>query len=314
MPDVDLTPIRQQYLEIKSKYPDTLLFFRLGDFYETFDQDAEIASRELDIVLTSRAVAKGNRVPMAGIPYHAVENYLSRLIDKGFHIAICEQMGEQPVKGIFPREVVRVVTPGTLLESNLLENSRNNYLVSLVIQDGKAGIAYTDISTGEFGVTEISSDDIQTPVKAELARLRPAEILLPESTELGNGLPGHVSKWQDWRFEFSRCKQVLQDHFKVGSLDGFGLRGMNLGIRAAGSVLQYLKETQPAAISLLVSLSTYHLSDFMVLDAATRRNLRINRDHPGRQSTGIVTFCTGSNCNSFGTPLDQAMVRQTITG
>ena len=135
----DVTPIRQQYLEIKRQYPDTILFFRLGDFYETFDQDAETASRELDLVLTGRNVAKGMRVPMAGIPYHAVENYLARLIEKGFHVAICEQVGDQPVKGLFPREVVRVVTPGTVIEPGLLKGDRNNYLVGIAISDKAAG-------------------------------------------------------------------------------------------------------------------------------------------------------------------------------
>ena len=133
----DITPIRQQYLDVKRQYPDAILFFRLGDFYETFDQDAEITSRELDIVLTSRPVAKGIRIPMAGIPYHAVENYLARLIEKGFHVAICEQVGEQPVKGLFPRKVVRVVTPGTVVEPGLLPGDTNNYLAAIVLQDGK---------------------------------------------------------------------------------------------------------------------------------------------------------------------------------
>ena len=137
----DVTPIRQQYLEVKRQHPDSIVFFRLGDFYETFDQDAEIASRELDIVLTSRPVAKGMRIPMAGIPYHAVENYLARLIEKGYHVAICEQVGEQPAKnGLFTREVVRVVTPGTIVEPGLLHGDRNNYLISLVLRDERAGL------------------------------------------------------------------------------------------------------------------------------------------------------------------------------
>ena len=141
----DVTPIRQQYLDIKKKYPDTIVFFRLGDFYETFDEDAEITSRELDIVLTGRSVAKGNRVPMAGIPYHAVDNYLSRLIDKGYHVAICEQVGAQPSKGLFPREVVRVVTPGTVFEPALLKSDRNNYLAAVDCLEDRFGIAYVDI-------------------------------------------------------------------------------------------------------------------------------------------------------------------------
>jgi len=300
MPDLDLTPIRQQYLEVKSKYPDAILFFRLGDFYETFDGDAEITSRELDIVLTSRAVAKGNRVPMAGIPYHAVENYLSRLIDKGYHIAICEQMGDQPIKGIFPREVIRVVTPGTLLETSLLASNKNNYLVCLISQDNKTGIAYTDISTGEFGATEIVSDDPTTQVKAELARLQPSELLLPESSLFANGSSWHVSKWQDWRFENNRCMQALQDHFQTSSLDGFGLRGMVLATRAAGAIVQYLKETQPTALPLLSSLCSYQLTDFMVLDAATRRNLELTETIRGGETQGSLLSVLDHTITAMG--------------
>src|SRR5512145_2468792 len=134
----DVSPARQQYLDIKRDYPDTILFFRLGDFYGTFDQDAEITARELDIVLTSKFVGKGQRVPLAGIPYHAVENYLARLIEKGYHVAICEQVGDQPIKGLFPREVVRVVTPGTVVEPGMLKGDRNNYLVGLALSENKA--------------------------------------------------------------------------------------------------------------------------------------------------------------------------------
>src|SRR5512141_2881579 len=156
MPE-DVTPVRQQYLEIKRDYPDTILFFRLGDFYETFDEDAETTARELDIVLTSRSVGKGTRAPLAGIPYHAVDNYLARLIEKGYHVAICEQMGDQPTKGIFPRKVVRVVTPGTVIDPGLLQSDSNNYLTAVVLEDGRAGIAYADITTGEFAVTEMDA-------------------------------------------------------------------------------------------------------------------------------------------------------------
>src|SRR5215470_16644589 len=141
----DVSPARQQYLEIKREYPDTILFFRLGDFYETFDEDAEITARELDIVLTSRPVGKGVRAPLAGIPYHALENYLARLIEKGYHVAICEQVGDQPIKGIFPRKVVRVVTPGTIMEPGMLSGDANNYLASVVVEEERAAVAYVDV-------------------------------------------------------------------------------------------------------------------------------------------------------------------------
>jgi len=271
----DITPIRKQYLQIKRQYPDAILFFRLGDFYETFDQDAEITSRELDIVLTSRNVAKGARVPMAGIPHHAAENYLSRLIERGYHVAICEQVGDEPVKGLFARQVVRVVTPGTVIEPGLLPSDANNYLVCVVVDDHKAGVAYVDITTGEFATTELESDDIFSTVRAELSRLRPAEVLFPDNILLNDNLGGHKTPWPAWRFEAARCQEELLQHFNVAALDGFGLRGFTQAIRSAGAILQYLKETQPAAVNLLDGLSTYSISDFMNLDAATRRNLEL---------------------------------------
>jgi DNA mismatch repair protein MutS len=287
MSNEDITPIRKQYLEIKRQYPDAILFFRLGDFYETFDQDAETTSRELDIVLTSRNVAKGVRIPMAGIPHHAAENYLARLIERGYHVAICEQVGEQPVKGLFPRQVTRVVTPGTVVEPGLLPGDSNNYLACVVLSEpgllvgqqgsplARAGVAYVDITTGEFSATELVAGDITSALRAEIVRLNPAEVLFPDSYKGGNGLTGHLTPWPDWRFELGRCQEELLRHFQAASLDGFGLRGLSLGVRAAGAILQYISGTQPAALKLLVGLSTYSLSDFMTLDASARRNLEL---------------------------------------
>jgi len=283
----EITPIRKQYLGIKRDYPDAIVFFRLGDFYETFDEDAETTARELDIVLTSRNVAKGVRVPMAGIPHHAAENYLARLIERGYHVAICEQIGEQPVKGIFPRKVVRVVTPGTIIEPGLLPGDGNNYLVCLVmgvdstqssnkqVHSQKAGLAYVDITTGEFAVTELEGINIVGGVRSEISRLNPAEILLPEQVYIGEGLPGHHKEWPAWRFEAGRCREVLLSHFEVTTLEGFGFRADTIGVQAAGAIVQYLTETQPAALTLLSGLSSYSLHDFMTLDTATRRNLEL---------------------------------------
>src|SRR5438552_3427659 len=182
MSEEDLTPIRRQYLDVKQQYPDTIVFFRLGDFYETFDGDAELAARELDIVLTGRNVAKGQRVPMAGIPYHAVEGYISKLIAKGYHVAICEQVSTQAVQGLFRREVVRVVTPGTLVEPGLLDAQRNNYLAALLVSASgdRAGLAHVDITTGEFGATQMVGPGAVSAVRHEILRLRPAELLIPE--------------------------------------------------------------------------------------------------------------------------------------
>lgn len=305
----DVTPIRQQYLDIKRQYPDAIVFFRLGDFYETFDRDAEIASRELDIVLTSRPVAKGTRVPMAGIPYHAVENYLARLIEKGYHVAICEQVGDQPVKGLFARQVVRVVTPGTLVEPGLLPSDRNNYLTAVVLTENQAGIASVDISTGEFIATEMEGADLSTNLRGELVRLRPAEILIAESTSLNDNLPFNLSRWPAWRFETNRCVDALLHHFQVGALDGYGLRGLNLATRAAGAIVQYLEETQPAALKLLSGVQTYTLSEFMTLDAATRRNLELTETIRGGEDTGSLLHILDRTV----TPMGKRLLRQWVS-
>ncbi|MFO3796876.1 MAG: DNA mismatch repair protein MutS, partial [Anaerolineales bacterium] len=281
----DITPIRKQYLEIKRQYPNTLLFFRLGDFYETFDEDAEIVARELDIALTSRPVGKGQRAPLAGIPYHAVENYLARLIERGYHVAICEQIGDQPIKGLVPRRVVRVITPGTVIEQNLLPSGANNYLACVFVEESRAALAYADITTGEFAVTEMEAGPALATLRAELTRLQPAETLHPDTLRLEeNGLPGHLTSWPSWRFESGRCQQVLLEHFQTLTLDGFGLRERSLAIRAAGALLQYVRETEPGALELLKGLRYYHLGEFMVLDAATRRNLELTESlRPNRR-------------------------------
>ena len=313
----DVTPIRQQYLEIKRQYPDTLLLFRLGDFYETFDQDAEIASRELDLVLTSRPIGNGLRAPLAGIPYHAIENYLARLIDKGYHVAICEQIGDQPAKGIFPRKVVRVVTPGTILEAGLLPVNSNNYLASIILQEGRAGIAYVDISTGEFAVTELDAPAGSSaaslnqdfgPVRAELTRLRPAEIIYPDNLVLPDGIPGHITAWPAWRFEPGKCQETLLSHFGVSSLEGFGLQGKSLAIRAAGGILQYIKETEEAALPLLSGLRLYSLSEFMTLDAATRRNLELTETLRGELRGSLLGVL-----DQTVTPMGKRNIRQWVS-
>jgi len=309
----DITPIRKQYLEIKRQYPDAILFFRLGDFYETFDQDAETAARELDIVLTSRPIGKGLRAPLAGIPYHAVENYLARLIDKGYHVAICEQVGEEPVKGIFSRKVVRVVTPGTLVEPGLLPGDANNYLACIVTEEERAGVAYVDITTGEFAATELAGDDLATALRAELARLRPAEILHAEGLRLPEGTPGHTTSWPAWRFEPGRCQEALLRHFQAGSLDGFGLRGLPLAARAAGGILQYLTDTQAAAMSLLTSLSTYSLTDFMILDAATRRNLELTETIRQTAERGQAKGSLLGVLDTTVSPMGKRLVRQWVS-
>jgi DNA mismatch repair protein MutS len=307
MSNDDITPVRQQYLEIKRNHPNEILFFRLGDFYETFDEDAEITARELDIVLTSRPVGKGVRAPLAGIPYHAVENYLARLIEKGYHVAICEQVGDQPEKGIFPRKVVRVVTPGTVVEPGLLPGDANNYLASVFLDEKSAAVAYADITTGEFAVTELSAEAL----RAELTRLHPAEILHPDNQKLNDGIQGHFTQISAWRFEPGKCEETLLAHFKAGSLDGFGIKGHGLAIRAAGVIVQYLKETQPDALNLLTGLRHYSLSEFMTLDAATRRNLELTETLRG-EIKGSLLSVLDHTITPMGKRLMRAWVSQPL--
>lgn len=308
-----VTPVRRQYLEIKKQHPDAIIFFRLGDFYETFDEDAEIVSSVLDIVLTSRNVGKGTRIPMAGIPHHAVENYLSRLIEKGYHVAICDQIGDTPVDGLMPREVVRVISPGTILESSLLQGDGNNYLACLVLEESRAGIAYVDITTGEYYVTEIQDDNPEDLAQAELLRLNPSEILIPESLEFqANGLPAHLTHFPDWRFEEDRCINVLQNHFQVKTLDGYGVRGFPYAIRAAGAILQYLEGNRAEALKLLLSLSHYSLEEFMTLDAATRRNLELTETIRSGSTAGSLLGILDRTVTPMGTRLIRQWVSKPL--
>lgn len=284
----DLTPLRQQYLDIKKQYPDTIVFFRLGDFYETFDEDAKATSDALDIVLTSRPVAKGVRVPMAGIPYHAVDNYIGRLIEKGYHVAICEQVGDQPDKGLFPREVVRVVTPGTVVEPNLLPSGRNNYLACVYTLENVAGLAYVDVSTGEFAATELTDRDVFVQLRAELKRLAPAEILVSDAVSLPADIQGNLTTIPNWYFEPGRSQELIKSRFNVSSLEGLGLKAMPLAMRAVGALLKYLQETQKGLAEVQFSFSTYSLTDFMVLDAETRRNLELTETLRDNRTDGSL--------------------------
>ena len=267
------TPIRQQYLRIKRRYPEAIVFFRLGDFYETFDEDAKLASRELEIVLTSREMGKGQRVPMAGIPYHALDNYLARLINRGYKVAICEQVTKPgETKGLVQREVVRLVTPGTVVEPSLLDSKSNNYLVSLVLADDAAGIAYVDITTSEFATTQVPFHR----AVPELERLKPSEIIMAEGAELsGLGLATSVTRLDDYWFELEVARQTMLDHFGVATLDGYGCGHLPLAVRAAGAIIHYLQETQKGVLGQLTRLTTYSTDSFMALDVQTQRNLEL---------------------------------------
>jgi DNA mismatch repair protein MutS len=280
-----VTPIRRQYLKIKHAYPNAIVLFRLGDFYETFDEDAELASRELEITLTSRSMGKNLRVPMAGVPAHSLESYLARLVKKGHQVAICEQLTDPAAsRGLVERDVVRVVTPGTLLEPGLLDQAANNYLASVVEEDGLAGLAYVDISTGEFATTQLD----QAHLALELVRISPAEVLVPRGNEAaweapwwavahgpeGAGGPS-LTPLEPSAFGLEAARQALLSHFRVLTLEGFGCEDLPLALRAAGAIIEYLAGTHKRGKLRLAALSTYSTASRMALDHQTRRNLEL---------------------------------------
>jgi DNA mismatch repair protein MutS len=259
----------RQYHAIKQQVPHALLLFRLGDFYELFYEDAVTAARELEITLTSRNKEKGQPIPMCGVPYHAAEGYLSRLIQKGYRVAICDQMEEAgPGKKLVKREVTRVVTPGTATESSLLRSHENNYLAAVCRNGTRAGMAHVDISTGEFRATELDASDLN----AALENLNVREVL---AAEAATGLPGLRTVLDDWVFSLDYSDRTLREHFHLLALDGCGLNGRPLAVSAAGAILHYLRDTQKSALDHLDRPTYYDRGDSMVLDAVTVRNLEL---------------------------------------
>jgi DNA mismatch repair protein MutS len=280
------TPIRQQYLKIKRRYPEAIVLFRLGDFYETFDEDARITSRELEIVLTSREMGKGNKVPLAGIPYHALENYLARLISRGYKVAICEQMTKPgETRGLVQREVVRLVTPGTIVEPGLLESKTNNYLVSVAVGKDEIGLAFVDITTSEFAVTQLPLSRART----ELERLRPSEIIISKNAELGSlKTDGSVTPLDGRWFGLEVARQTLLEHFDASSLEAYGCAQLPLAVSAAGAIIYYIGETQKGVLKHLTRLSTYATDNFMALDVQTQRNLEIFQNVRSANAHGFL--------------------------
>jgi DNA mismatch repair protein MutS len=291
------TPLRHQYLRIKRNYPDAILFFRLGDFYETFDDDARTVSQVCDIVLTSRPISKKKRVPMAGVPHHAADGYIAKLLNAGYKVAVCEQLSE-PGRGLVERGVVRVVTPGTLVEPEILPAGRNNYIAAVFAESERAGLAYADVSTGEFATTEIRGEHAFAEMQRELSRLQPAELLLPEDHPPSNRVAEPrgitVTHYADWHWEEENARLALRDYFEVERLDGFGCEGKPLAIRAAGALLQYLQDTQQRLLRQIRSLRTYFTGQYMTLDPQTRRNLEL-----------LANTLTGDRENSLLWVLDQ---------
>ena len=265
----------QQYFAIKRAHPAELLFYRMGDFYELFYDDAKEASRLLDITLTSRGKSAGEAIPMAGVPYHAAEGYLARLVKAGRSVAIAEQTGDPATtKGPVEREVVRIVTPGTLTDESLLDARQDALILAVAVSKTGYGLAWLDVSSGRFLVTEIADD---TTLDAELARLAPAEILIPDSSNLAEDRwPGAVRRQADWHFDETNAREDLQRQFQTHNLEGFGCADMGLAITAAGALLTYVKDTQRAELPHVRAIHPESQSDAVILDAATRRNLEID--------------------------------------
>ncbi len=300
----EITPMMEQYMRFKEEHADAILLFRMGDFYETFYEDAKEASQLLGLTLTARNNGRAEDIPLAGIPYHALDTYLARLIKAGRKVAICEQM-EPPQKGkqIVRREVVQVVSPGTVLTDNLLDQKRNNYLVGLYVEEGRVGLATTDLSTGAFRALERDEDELWET----LERIGPAEILTPESwaeaheAACRERLPGVlVTRQEDWYFGYTYAYDALLEHFRVSSLKGFGCEDLKAGICAAGGVLCYLRQNQKGAISHITRLAREHTGSYMTLDLVTQRNLELVTSLQEGRREGTLTSALDCTCSALG--------------
>jgi DNA mismatch repair protein MutS len=279
------TPLWMQYKEIKSRHAEMILLFQIGDFYETFDEDAHIIARELGVALTRKYFGKNNVRPLAGVPVRALESHLAKLIQRGFKVAICDQI-TPPGKGLVEREVTRIITPGTVVEPGLLEGRANNYLASLVILDRTAGIAYIDISTGEFRATQLE----RTQALAELERIAPAELIVPAALEVPLLEVRAITRVADERVAYTATRRALLKQFEVLSLEAYGTEHKRLATQAAGAILAYLGDTQPDALCNITNLQTYKADNFMQLDPQTVRNLEVFRgwDFTGGTPTGSL--------------------------
>jgi DNA mismatch repair protein MutS len=319
-----LTPLWKQYWEIKKQYPDVILMFHLGDFYEMFGEDAEVAAKALQITLTSREYAGGERIPMCGVPQHSHERYVARLIAAGHRVAICEQV-EDPkfAKGLVKRKVTRVVTPGTVLEDSMLEAKANNYLAAVVpsqeeYEGASFGLALCDVSTGEFAVTEIGGPDAARRLSDELDRLGPRELLLPENLVerwngwLTQGRPWTLTPLKTEQFPRKTARQTLLDHFGVHTLRGFGCEELELAIEAARAVLAYLGQRHIEAAQHIRSITTYSASEFMCLDPTARRNLELTQSMwEGGRSRSLLSVLD-STCTAMGGRLLRKWLEQPL--
>ena len=314
----ELTPMMKQYMETKSQYQDCILFYRLGDFYEMFFDDALTASRELEITLTGKNCGQEERAPMCGVPYHAVEGYLNKLVSKGYKVAICEQVEDpKQAKGIVKREVVRIVTPGTNLDAQALDETKNNYIMCIVYIADRYGISVADISTGEYLVTELPDS---SRLMDEISRFVPAEIICNEAFYMsGMDLDGLKDRFgvtiyslESWYFDDSLCREKLLEHFHVSGFGGLGLEDYDCGIISAGALLQYLLETQKNSLSNLTHITPYVTGKYMLLDSATRRNLELCETLREKQKRGSLLWVLDKTKTAMGARMLRKYVEQPL--
>ena len=313
-----LSPMMQHYMETKKEYPDCILFYRLGDFYEMFFDDALTVSKELEITLTGKDCGLSERAPMCGVPFHAVDSYLYRLVQKGYKVAIAEQMEDpKQAKGLVKREVIRVVTPGTITSSQVLDETKNNYLMGIVYMDGIYGISTADISTGDFMVTEVDSE---RELFDEINKFSPSEIICNNALymsgvdmdELKNRYQVVISALDSRFFGEESCRRILMEHFKVGALVGLGLEDYATGIIAAGAVMQYIYETQKSTLEHITTVTPYSTGQYMVIDTSTRRNLELVETMREKQKRGTLLWVLDKTKTAMGARLLRACIEQPL--
>ena len=313
-----VTPMMRQYLETKKEYKDCILFYRLGDFYEMFFEDAEIVSRELELTLTGKSCGLEERAPMCGVPFHAVESYLTRLVSKGYKVAICEQMEDPKLaKGLVKREVVRIVTPGTNLDTYALDESKNNYIMSIVYVDSRYGISAADVTTGDYFVTEVDSE---RKLLDEISKYMPSEIICNEAflvsgldlEDLKHRLRIAIYPLDAWYFDDSTARQTLTDHFHVAGLDGLGLTDYDCGVIAAGSLLKYLQELQKTSLEHMTKLEPYSTSRYMIIDSSTRRNLELVETLREKQKRGSLLWVLDKTKTAMGARTLRSYIEQPL--
>ena len=313
-----LSPMMVEYKKTKEQYLDCILFYRLGDFYEMFFEDAVTVSRELSLTLTGKECGLEERAPMCGVPYHAVESYLTKLVQKGYKVAIAEQMEDPKLaKGLVRREVIRVVTPGTLTSSQALDETKNNFLMGIVYLGDCFGIASCDITTGDFFVTEVQSE---RELLDELAHFTPSEIVCNQAffmsgidmDELKNRCQAYVSALDPRFFSDDGCRRILKEHYRVASLDGLGLGDCPTGVIAAGAVMQYMYETQKSDLSHITSITPYSTGQYMVLDVSTRRNLELLETLREKQKRGTLLWVLDKTRTAMGARLLRSFIEQPL--